>query len=91
MVKSSNGTSGVEVLKMYRFDGDSSLKAFADVAFAGAFIVKGLRVVEGKEGLFVAMPSKKAKNGKWYDTAHPLTKEFREMLNEIVLRAYESE
>jgi len=91
MVKGSNGSNGVEVLRMHRVDGDSTLKAFADVAFAGAFIVKGLRVIEGKEGLFVAMPSKKAKDGKWYDTAHPLTKEFREALNEIVLGAYESE
>ena len=88
MVKSNNG---VEVLNMHRLEGDSSLKAFADVAFAGAFIVKGLRVVEGKKGLFVAMPSRKAKNGKWYDTAYPLTKEFRELLSEIVLQTYENE
>ncbi len=88
MVKSSNG---VEVLKMHRLDGDSSLKAYADVTFGDAFIVKGLRVVEGKNGLFVSMPSRKAKNGKWYDTAYPLTKEFRQLLNEIVLETYESQ
>jgi DNA-binding cell septation regulator SpoVG len=37
------------------------------------------------------MPSEKGKDGKWYDTAHPLTKEFRESLNEVVLQAYEEE
>lgn len=87
----AKGSNGVEVLKMHRLDGDSGLKAFVDVSFAGAFIVKGLRVVEGKNGLFVAMPSKQAKNGKWYDTAHPLTKEFRDLLREVVLEAYENE
>ncbi len=88
MVSQNNG---VEVLRMHRISGKSNLKAFADVSFAGVFIVKGLRVVEGKNGLFVSMPSEKGKDGKWYDTAHPLTKEFRESLNEVVLEAYEQE
>ncbi len=86
-----NQSNGVEVLRLHRLSGDSSLKAFADVSFAGAFIVKGIKVVEGKKGLFVSMPSEKGKDGKWYDTAHPLTKEFREALNEVVLEAYEEE
>lgn len=88
MEKQSNG---VEVLRLHRLGGDSNLKAFADVSFAGAFIVKGIKVVEGKKGLFVSMPSEKGKDGKWYDTAHPLTKEFREALSEVVLEAYEGE
>ena len=88
MVKEGNG---VEVLRLRRLSGDSSLKAFVDVSFAGVFIVKGLKVVEGKNGLFVSMPREKGKDGKWYDTAHPLTREFRDLLNEIVLGAYESE
>ena len=86
-----NQSNGVEVLRLHRLSGDSSLKAFADVSFAGAFIVKGIKVVEGKKGLFVSMPSEKGKDGKWYDIAHPLTKEFREALNEVVLEAYEEE
>ncbi|MBU3910973.1 MAG: SpoVG family protein [Candidatus Omnitrophica bacterium] len=81
----------MEVVRMHRLEGDSKLKAFADVSFAGVFMVKGLRVVEGKNGLFVSMPSEKGKDGKWYSTAHPLTKEFRESLNEAVLESYESE
>ncbi|MFH1853878.1 MAG: SpoVG family protein [Candidatus Omnitrophota bacterium] len=85
MTKNSNG---LEVVRMHRIDGDSKLKAFADVSFAGVFMVKGLRVVEGKSGLFVSMPSEKGKDGKWYDTAHPLTKEFRGLLNEAVLEHY---
>ncbi len=86
-----NQNNGVEVLRLHRLNGESSLKAFCDVSFAGVFIVKGLKVVEGKNGLFVSMPSEQGKDGKWYNTAHPLTKEFRESLNEVVLQAYETE
>ena len=88
MVKTGNG---VEVLKLRRLTGDSSLKAFVDLSFAGVFIVKSLRVVEGKNGLFVGMPREKGKDGRWYNTAYPMTKEFKELLNEIVLDAYENE
>ncbi|MFC1623932.1 septation protein SpoVG family protein [Candidatus Omnitrophota bacterium] len=88
MVKAGNG---VEVLKLRRLTGDSSLKAFVDLSFAGVFIVRGLKVVEGKNGLFVGMPREKGKDGRWYNTAYPITKEFKELLNEIVLEAYENE
>jgi stage V sporulation protein G len=88
MVSQNNG---VEVLRLHRLSGESNLKAFADVSFAGVFIVKGIKVVEGKNGLFVSMPSEKGKDGKWYNIAHPLTREFRDSLNEIVLQAYEEE
>ena len=83
--------NGVKVSRLRRLQTESNLKAFADVTFAGMFLVKGLKVVEGKNGLFVAMPREKGKDGKWYETAHPLTKEFRELLNDVVLSAYESE
>ena len=86
-----NQNNGVEVLRLHRLSGDSSLKAFADVSFAGVFIVKGLKVVEGKRGLFVSMPARVGKDNKWYEIAHPLTKEFRESLSEVVLEAYEEE
>jgi stage V sporulation protein G len=88
MVETSNG---VEVLRIHKLSGDSKLKAFADVSFAGVFLVKGLRVLEGKNGLFVGMPSEKGKDGRWHDTAFPITKEFRGLLNDVVLSAYENE
>ncbi len=88
MVKENNG---VEVLRVHRLGTDSSLKAFVDVMFAGVFLVKGLKVVEGKNGLFVGMPAEKGKDGKWHDTVHPLTKEFGSLLTDIVLSAYENE
>jgi stage V sporulation protein G len=78
----------LQVVRLHRFDGDSKTKAFADISI-GHFVVKGLRVVEGKKGVFLAMPQEKSKDGKWYDTFFPATKEAREVLNELVLTAYQ--
>ncbi len=79
----------LKVVRLHRFDDDGSkLKAFVDVAI-GDFLVKGLRVVNGQKGLFLAMPQEKGKDGKWYDVFLPLTKEARESLSEAVLATYE--
>jgi stage V sporulation protein G len=78
----------IQVVRLHRFDGESKTKAFADISI-GHFVVKGLRVVEGKKGLFLAMPQEKSKDGKWYDTFFPATKEAREVLNDLVLNAYQ--
>ena len=78
----------LKVVRLHRLDGDSKLKAFCDVAI-GDFIVKGLRVVQGQKGLFLAMPQEKAKDGKWYNTFLPVTKEARDSLCNLVLAAYE--
>ncbi len=81
-------TKSVEVIRLYRFDGESKTKAFADIAI-GEFVVKGLRLVQGEKGMFLAMPQEKAKDGKWYNTFFPATKEARKVLSETVLDAYE--
>ena len=58
----------LSVERVYTFDGDGPLKAFADVAVNDAVLVKGFRVVDGKKGLFVGMPQERSKQGKWFDT-----------------------
>lgn len=78
----------LKVVRLYRFDGESKIKAFADVAI-GDFIVKGLRILEGKKGLFLGMPQEKAKDGKWYNAFYPVTKEARQNLIDAVLAAYQ--
>jgi stage V sporulation protein G len=78
---------GVEVVRLYRFEGESKVKAFADVAI-GDFIVKGIKLVKGEKGLFLSMPQEKSKDGKWYDSFYPKTKETRQELQEMVLAAY---
>ena len=70
---------------------DSSLKAFATLEIDSAFVVKGIRIIEGKSGLFVAMPSHKGDDGEYYDDAYPITKKCREDVNEAILAMYEEE
>ncbi|TBR17857.1 septation protein spoVG [bacterium] len=77
----------LEVVRIYRFAGDSKIKAFVDVDISG-FVVKGLRIMEGKNGLFLGMPQEKAKDGKWYSVVYPTTKEAKKQLSDLVIAAY---
>lgn len=80
--------SGVKVIRLHRFAGDSKTKAFVDVGI-GDFVVKGLRVVEGKSGLFLAMPREKSKDGKWYDSFYAANNQAKESLSKLVLDLYQ--
>lgn len=80
--------SAIQVSRIYKIDGDEKLKAFVDVSLAGV-VVKGLRVVNGSNGLFLSMPRHQGKDGKWYETVYPATKEMRKQLSDLVLAAYQ--
>jgi len=75
------------VSRVYRIDNESKLKAFADISFSG-IVVKGFSVVNGSKGLFVSMPRHQGKDGKWYNTVYPTTKELKQKLSDLVLSAY---
>jgi len=79
------------VKRLYRFNGDSALKAIVDVAIGEEFLVKGFRLVEGKNGLFVAVPRQQGNDGKWYGTAFPLTEEAKRELDRVILEFFEDE
>lgn len=68
---------------------NDKLKAFATITFNNCFIVTDLKVIRGKKGLFVAMPSRKRKDGQFKDVAHPLNTETRQMIEDKVLSEYE--
>ena len=78
----------LQVVRLYRFNGDSKIKAFVDVA-VGDFIVKGLRIMEGKKGLFLGMPGEQGKDGKWYNAFYPKTQEAKQALSDLVMTAYQ--
>ncbi len=80
--------NSIQVSRIYRIDGDTKLKAFVDITL-GDFIIKGFRVMQGSKGLFVGMPQEKSKDGKWYNTFYPRTKETRQNLTDLVLAAYQ--
>ena len=76
-------------VKVYPVTDDEKLKGYATIVFDGCFVVRDLKVINGNSGLFVAMPSKKKKDGTYRDTAHPLNNETRQMIEEAVLGEYE--
>ena len=70
---------------------DSKLKAVASVTFDDCFVVHDIKVIEGTEGYFIAMPSRKTNDGEYKDIAHPIKTETREELINIILNAFEEE
>lgn len=78
----------VKVERLHLLEGEGSTKAFCDVSILDSFVVTGLRVMQGKEDLFVSMPREQGRDGKWYDTFRPTSKEIRKGLEEIVLESY---
>lgn len=70
---------------------DSKLKGVASVTFDDCFVVHDIKVIEGTEGYFIAMPSRKTNDGEYKDIAHPINTETREELIKIILNAFEEE
>src|SRR3970040_525956 len=64
------------------------LKGFASIIFDDCFIVRDLRIINGNNGLFVAMPSRKTKNGSYKDMAHPLNSDMRDRIESAILKEY---
>ena len=70
---------------------EERLKAYVTITVDNCFVVRDLKVIFGNNGLFVAMPSKKRKDGQFKDIAHPLNQETREMIENAVFDAYKKE
>lgn len=71
--------------------GEEKLKAFASITFDECFVVRGLKVIDGAQGYFVSMPSRKRRDGTYQDIAHPINNEMRAEIETKVLDAFEKE
>ncbi|MFC3899449.1 septation regulator SpoVG [Aliicoccus persicus] len=67
---------------------DSRMKALVSVTFDDAFVVHDIRVIEGNNGLFVAMPSKRTPDGEFRDIAHPINSSMRQQIQEMIMEVY---
>ncbi|MBS4024413.1 MAG: septation regulator SpoVG [Clostridia bacterium] len=76
----------VRIRKVYV---EGKMKAIVSVTFDDAFVIHDVKVVEGQNGLFVAMPSRKTPEGEYRDIAHPISTDARAVIQNAVLRAYE--
>jgi len=81
-------TIDIKVIKIHRLAEDGHLKAFVDLGVNDVFLIKGVRVVEGKNGLFVSMPVEQGKDEKWYERVRCLNKDVSSIITQKVLEAY---
>jgi len=70
------------------YNGKSKTKAFIDLELDGTLVIKGLTLVEGKNGLFVSFPSTKGKKGKYYNSVYSLDKEWTKLLTDECVKKY---
>ena len=80
----------IEVVDVRKLMGDGQLKALADLKIAGVVIVKGFSIIQGKKGVFVSMPRKASKDGRWFDILTPLNEKVKEEIESKILEAYEA-
>jgi stage V sporulation protein G len=68
---------------------EEKLRAFVSVVLDDCFMVNDIKVISGRDGYFISMPSRRKKNGKFKDVAHPLNNETRQMMEGRILEEYE--
>jgi len=82
------GTLDIKIIKIHRLAQDSRIKAFVDLGINDALLIKGIRIVQGKKGLFVSMPVEKGKNERWYERVRCMNQDIRSLIAGKVLEAY---
>ena len=78
----------VTELRIRKVTSEGKLRAYVTVTFDNCFVVHNVKIIEGKDGLFIAMPSKKTSTGEYKDVAHPISPEFRTELQNKILDEY---
>ncbi len=68
---------------------EEKLKAFVSVVIDHCFMVNDIKIIHGRQGLFISMPSRKKKNGEFKDVAHPLNNDTRQMIEGLILTEYD--
>ena len=77
--------TGIRIRKMTE---GSKLKAYVTLTFDDCFVVHNVKIIRGQDGLIIAMPSRITSTGEYKDIAHPITPEFRGVLQEKILEKY---
>ncbi|MDA3955335.1 septation regulator SpoVG [Oceanispirochaeta sp.] len=75
-------------IRIRKVNADGKLKAYVTVTFDESFVVHNVKIIEGDSGVFIAMPSRKTKNGVYKDVAHPINTDFRTVLQDRILDEY---
>jgi len=76
-------------IRIRKVSSSGKLKAYVTVTFDDSFVVHNVKIIEGENGVFIAMPSRQIKSGEYKDVAHPINTAFRTILQERILAEYE--
>jgi stage V sporulation protein G len=76
-------------IRVRKVTGEGKLKAYVTVTFDDCFVIHNVKIIEGKSGVFIAMPSRKTRSGDYKDVAHPIHPEFRTKLQAQILGKYD--
>ncbi|MGI5997635.1 MAG: septation regulator SpoVG [Lutispora sp.] len=76
-------------VRIRKVNAEGKMKAVVSVTFDNEFVVHDIKVIEGQEGLFIAMPSRKTPDGEFKDIAHPINSATREKIQSAILEEYE--
>jgi stage V sporulation protein G len=77
-------------IKVFPVD-EEKLKAFVSIVLDQCFMVNDIKVIQGRDGFFISMPSRRKRNGRFKDVAHPLNNETRRMIEDQILAEYQRE
>jgi len=83
------GIMNITDVRIRKLSEDGKMKAIVSVTFDDAFVVHDIKIIEGQNGLFIAMPSRKVSEGDYRDIAHPINMETRSTLQDIIFTEYE--
>lgn len=78
-------------VRVRKISDEGKMKAVVSVTFDDEFVVHDIKVIDGQNGLFIAMPSRKMGDGDYRDIAHPLRSETRNRMKDAILEAYEND
>ena len=77
-------------VRVRKIASEGKMKAIVSITFDNEFVVHDIKVIEGQNGLFIAMPSRKTPDGEFKDIAHPINTDTREKIQTSILKAYEA-
>jgi stage V sporulation protein G len=90
-VEKGGETMNITDVRIRKVSNEGRMKAIVSITIENAFVIHDVRVVDGNNGLFVAMPSRKTPAGEFRDIAHPINSTTRERIQSEVLEAYRRE
>ena len=86
-----SNTMNITDVRVRKIAKEGKMKAVVSITIDDEFVVHDIKVIEGENGLFIAMPSKKGNDGEYRDIAHPINSATREKIQQLILEAYQQE